>query len=645
MDDNSKKDALKIALKYLLFGSLWIFLSDFFVNMIFESTRMAQSIKGTLFVLASAGFIYLLTWQRIKEINKKSDELRKVNNNLENANKNLRDREGRLEESQKRYALALKGVEGIWDYDFMKKELKGSNWLRRTLGRDSDVLIDEIGELIHPDDRDKFFYDINRYLAKEVDVFRTLIRIKNSEGEYIWLQISGTALWDEDDKPIRMVGLASDFSDYVKLNQRVKNLAYINQETNLPNRNSVSEKISTLVRSDKEFSLIYIGVDNFLQIENAMGSDYTYKMLKTVMNILKDQSDKYISLSYFGNFEFLIITKIGNEKDLIKDIFDSLDDFWLNKDLLYYISLSIGIEQFKDSTQNNKTKDQLIKNARLAMIEARKKKGNSYEWFIKDIYEDNLSNINLEEQLRKALIENQLFLEYQPILSLDDDKLFAIESLVRWNHPKKGVLYPDSFIYFAEKTQLINAIGHFVIEESFRELKNLHNKGFSDLIVAINMSPVEFNQQNLAEILTNKLKKYDLDSKYIRLEITENVLIEDFESAKRVLEELTKLGIRISLDDYGVGYSSFKYLQELPIDLLKIDKSFIMRMNYKNNKNFVKSAVNLGKSLDIDVVAEGVEDSESNSYLKKIGCDYGQGYFYQRPASIEDIEELLKEKN
>lgn len=478
MNNGSKKEAFIIAIKYLIFGTLWIIFSDSLVDYLFDNTRLVQSIKGIVFVLASSGFIYLLTWQRIKEIVRTNKELKEVNERLEKTNIALKDRERSLEESQRRYALALKGVEGIWDYDFAKNELKGSNWLIRTLGKDSDVLISDIGELIHPEDRDKFFYDINRYLQKEADVFRNLLRIKNSEGDYIWLQISGSALWDENDKPLRMVGLASDFTDYVRLNKKIENLAYFDQETNLPNRNSASIEISSLIENEKEFSLIFVGLDNFFQIENAMGSEYTHNILKTVTNILVQQSNQYISLNYFGNFEFLILTDVGVEKTLVNEVFEVFNDYWLNKNLLYYISLSIGIEEYMISNKGDKIASQLIQNARLAMLEARKQKGNSYLWFDNSIYEDNLQNINLEEQLRKALIENQFFLEFQPILSLDDEKIFAIEALVRWNHPEKGVLYPDSFIPFAEKTQLINSIGHFVINESIKELKKLHSQGY-----------------------------------------------------------------------------------------------------------------------------------------------------------------------
>src|SRR6056297_2247080 len=269
MEVDSRKEAFVIAFKYLIFGILWILFSDFLVELVFDNTRLVQTIKGIFFVLASAGLIYFLTWQRIKDIKNAHKKLKEANENLENMNKKLLDRERKLEESQTRYELALKGVEGIWDYDFRSKEFKASNWLKRTLGKNKFNFIENVDQIIHPDDIDKFYYDLNRYLRKEIDVYRSIVRVKNVDGEYIWMMNSGSALWNENDKPIRMVGLSSDFTDQIKLSKKVEELAYYDQDTNLPNSNSAYQEVDNLIKGQANFSLIYIGIDNFLQIENA----------------------------------------------------------------------------------------------------------------------------------------------------------------------------------------------------------------------------------------------------------------------------------------------------------------------------------------------------------------------------------------
>ncbi len=638
--NSPNRDAAVIAAWYLFFGVLWILITDFIVYSAVENTQFAQNIKGALFVIVSSLLIFWLIKRKILQIEAANKAIERNLAELKETNKQLRDKEEKLRESRDTYALALRGVEGIWDYDFRNNELKYSNWITRTFGESASELFKNMDDLVHPEDLDTYYRQLNAYLRKEVDVYRSFYRLKDLNDNYIWVMNTGSAEWDENGEVKRMVGLISDFSEFFELREEVEKLAYYDQEANLPNKNTTYQIVSRKIKQNEEFSVLYIGLDDYIEIENALGHEYLTDTLIKMVDTIKKLSDNFDFFGYQNNYEFLIICQEENVKSLTDQLFARTEKLWDSKGVSHYLSLSIGVAYVDDINDSY----QLIKNARLAMVEARKTHGNSIYYFTEEVSARRRMDFNLESELRLAIENNHLILEYQPVMNLEEDKIIGLEALIRWKHPKKGLIYPDDFIEFAESKGIIKYIGHFVINESIRKLKEWHNKGYDQLTMALNLSPTEFHQTDIVCVIEKALKENNLEGKYLRVEITEEVLIDDIARTSKLLDELKELGVKISLDDYGVGYSSFRHLQEMPIDIMKIDKSFVINMEYKKNKDFVRSAVDLGQSLSLDVIAEGIENESSSRFLKDIGCKYGQGYYYYKPLQADKFECLLEKK-
>jgi EAL domain-containing protein (putative c-di-GMP-specific phosphodiesterase class I)/GGDEF domain-containing protein len=637
----SYKEAIKIALWYLGFGVLWIIFSDYLVYSVISNTQFAQNVKGVAFVFISALLIYMLVERRLKQIEVANSKLQESLEKLDIAYKELQLKEERLQESKNRYELALKGVEGIWDYDFKKDQLNMSSWLVRSLGLEQGNLFDSLDRILHPDDYDKFYSQINSYLSKEVDVYRSFFRVKDTEDNYIWVMNTGSAKWNSSGEVVRMVGVISDFDEYFNLREEVENLAYYNQETNLPNRHSAAALIKEKLQEKEScFSVIYIGLDDYIEIENAMGYEYLIERLSHLVDIMKEIKNDDYFLSYQEAFEFIVITNDDRVNSFVESLFNKLEEERVEKGISHYMSLSVGIA----NSINYKDPYDLVKDARVTMVEARKSYENSVLYYSEEISNIKAKEFSLEGDLRKAIEEDELFLEYQPFICLEKRKIIGFEALVRWNHPSRGVVYPDGFISLAEKKGFIKEIGKYVTNESVRQLREWHDKGYGYFTMAINISPLEIHQTDLASEFSKVLQKYDMPGEFISIEITEDVVIENIERANEVLTNLRNLGIKVSLDDFGIGYSSFRYLQEMPIDFMKIDRSFVIEMEYKKNKDFVKSAVSLGKNLNLEVIAEGIENEESCNFLKEIGCKLGQGYYFYKPKSAEAIEDILRKQ-
>lgn len=410
--------------------------------------------------------------------------------------------------------------------------------------------------------------------------------------------------------------------------------------TNLHNRLYLSNEFEE--KNDKKpYSLFFIDMDNFKSINDNYGHSYGDIILKEIANRLnKLKINDDLIIRHSGD-EFIFITHLitkNSIEELALKIIDELSKPYFVKQYKFILGSSIGVSQFpKDAN----TLDDIKRYADIAMYEAKKSKNTYYIFddFIKEKYQKESI---IEEELKSALTNNEIYMMYQPQVT-KDNKLYGVEALVRWNNKKLGFVPPDVFIKIAENAGLMDKLGEFIIKTSLEEIKKIQEKTSIKFQLSINISVKQFLEISFYSNLLKHIELTNFDKNLITLEVTESTFIEDINFILKLLEKIKKEGIKISLDDFGTGYSSLSLLKKLPIDELKIDKSFVDDILIdKNSLSMVENIISIGKKLDMYVLAEGVETTNQKDLLINKLCDLFQGYFYSKPLKKDDLEVLIK---
>lgn len=419
--------------------------------------------------------------------------------------------------------------------------------------------------------------------------------------------------------------------------------AHYDTQTNIPNRHyfeiKLNEQIVEASFNDSSFSLIYIDLDNFKDINDRSGHVVGDKFLKEVASRLNNFAGKYSFLARIGGDEFAIIVSDLQTKNnidaLCEKIVKSIANPMLIDDTLYSLSCSIGISVYPNDTTDDIL---LLSYADQAMYEAKANGKNQHHHFKPEINGKKLEKISLLEDLKEALRTNQFKLVYQPILQTIDLKVVKLEALIRWHHPVKGVIPPDRFISLAEDSGLIHELGKWIFSQVINDIVYLKNVYSENLTIAINVSPLQFNKNEYFEEFLNKLYFNHISTSEVCFEITEGVLLDANIDMMQTMSKLKNQGIKFSIDDFGTGYSALGYLKKYDIDYIKIDKSFIYDIVTNSyNKILCESIISMAHKLNIKLIAEGIETKEQQNVLKSFGCDYLQGYLFERPISIEDF--------
>ena len=428
--------------------------------------------------------------------------------------------------------------------------------------------------------------------------------------------------------------------------------------TQLPNRLYLQEKFSqTLEQQNADINLqynelhdfkiatiIYLNIDRFYRINNNLGHKYGNLLLQQIAQRLQTILSDEVLIAHLNADEFAIVFfAVENRQQILQSINRVTQQFerpfLLNKREIF-LTTSIGIAVYPwDSTEI----EQLLQKAYQAMSQAKQQGGNQYKFYQPTVEKEESDILTLETDLRYALGRKELQLYYQPQISLKTGSIVGVEVLIRWHHPHKGIISPSIFIPLAEQTGLINSIGEWVLFKACQQMKTWQLKSLAVDRIAVNLSGRQFNQADLGKILIKILKRTQLDSHCLELELTESTLIADLDLTIRQLNTLKSLGIKISVDDFGTGYSSFSYLQNFPFDILKIDRSFIKNID-QNRKNaaITKALIEMAHQLNLKVIAEGVETKKELSFLRKNKCDEVQGYFFSPPLSVGEFELLLQ---
>ena len=459
--------------------------------------------------------------------------------------------------------------------------------------------------------------------------------------------ITINAIKDRNNNIQNYVAIFHDMSAIKENEAKIQHLATHDLLTSLPNRAMLSTTLKNAIQDAKrlgnKIAILFLDLDNFKTINDTKGHNEGDKILISATSRLQAALRENDKVFRFGGDEFIIISKlIKDTKDIAniaEKISTSIKKPFKTKKSTYNISCSIGISVYPDDGHSS---TELIKKADMAMYEAKNNGKSKYNFYSKDIGLKVEKETQIESLLQKAIETNQFEVYYQPKISLYSDKIVGMEALMRWNNPQMGMVSPNIFIPVAEKTGLIAPLGKWILQTACKQIKIWQDMNLYQGNISVNISGVQLNSQNIFKTIQDTLLKNNLDAKYLNLELTESTLMNNKNNWKNFFDQCKKLGLTISIDDFGTGYSSLAYLTKLPIDELKIDKSFIDDIPYKPDVcTIVKAIIALSKNLGFKTVAEGVETKEQNDYLKDNGCDIIQGYFYSKPLPVDKMEKYL----
>lgn len=504
-------------------------------------------------------------------------------------------------------------------------------------------------DVIHPADRHQMVHFFDQLLA--AGSLNIEYRILRPDGEIRWLKNRGHVITDDQGRPSRLDGIIYDITEQKRAQAQLLHDAFHDELTGLPNRNLMMERISQSLKRqhripDYQFALLFIDLDRFKIINDSLGHLVGDQLLVAIAHLLENCLRTSDTVARLGGDEFTIlldgIQGIDDAIHVAERILETLKIPFQVGDHSVFTGSSIGIAynsvQYDDATL-------LLRDADIAMYRAKSLGKGCFVVFSPEMHAQTLSLLKLERDLRSAVDRQELVLYYQPIIDLTTGDLSDVEVLVRWQHPERGLVMPSDFIPLAEETGLIVEIGQWVLQEACQTLRAYQQKFASatELKFSVNLSSEQLQDPNFIQIVDQVLSQSELDGQYLKLELTESMLMSHEEKHIKTLQQLRDRNITISLDDFGTGYSSLSYLYRFPLDTLKIDQSFVSRMiSEPKDAEIVNTIISLARTLNMDVIAEGIETEDEALHLKNLGCERGQGYWFSPPMCQQKLEEHLQ---
>ncbi|MEH7526275.1 EAL domain-containing protein [Bacillus sp. JJ1503] len=444
--------------------------------------------------------------------------------------------------------------------------------------------------------------------------------------------------------------IGKNMTEQKKIEEKITELANFDHDTGLPNRMRFTEQLEQMLqrakRKKRMLSVLSIDIDRFKLINDSLGHFAGDMILKDIAFRIEKVLPSGSYIGRFGGDKFtVILTKEAQVEEVMKaakSILLEISKPVHHENQEFFVTASIGVSFYpEDGTDEH----ELLKNADIATNRSKDKGGNQITFFSTEMNEQALSRLELESYLRKALQKNEFYLMFQPLIDLESGKIFGSEALIRWNHPKLGLVSPADFIPLAEETGIIQEIGRWVLRTACLQNKKWQTLGSNQLSVAVNVSAYQFQQPGFMNDVKQALSESKLEPQYLTLELTESTMLTNIDYSIPIMRELQKLGVKVSIDDFGTGYSSLSYLKDLPINTLKIDRSFINNLRVDTyDIAIVKAIITMGHGLEVKVVAEGVETKEQIELLKELNCHYAQGFYIHKPLNITEFEKGLKEK-
>lgn len=561
--------------------------------------------------------------------------------------------EDALKLSQERFQLVTQATsDAIWDWNLYSDEIWWNDGIQKLFGYTPEEMggnIQSWKDRLHPEDADRVVRDIHQHIDTGRANWTDEYRFKRKDGTYAHVIDRGYVVYNSDEMPIRMIGSVMDVTERKSLEDQLTHQALHDPLTKIANRalfqNRVDHALAKLPRANSQLAVLFLDLDNFKAINDSLGHAAGDKLLISVAERLQDCLRTTDTAARLGGDEFAVLCESVTRVDEAVMIAERILSVFLQPFVIdgkeTFVGTSIGIAA---SAEDAMTSEALLRNADLAMYLAKNEGKATYVVFEPKMHEALMERIELEDDLRRGIDHQEFVIHYQPILDLNSNKLLGMEALVRWVHPKYGLLSPMKFIPLAEETNLIVPLGDWILSEACRQVQDWRNiyAELKDVSVTVNISIRQFQQKELVDIVSKALITSGLPSSCLILEITESFMMQDTEATIIKLQLLKDLGVRLAIDDFGTGYSSLSYLQRFPIDILKIDKSFVDKLGQGSEGNAVaKAIIMMGDSLNLKTIAEGIETPGQIGELQSLGCEAGQGFHFAKPLRKKDMEEFL----
>lgn len=495
---------------------------------------------------------------------------------------------------------------------------------------------------------DKLVFDPIWQALQDRDHWRGETRKQRKNGEIFPALLNVSVVRDARGNVSHYILVFSDISDLKATQEHFEYLANHDRLTGLPNRNLFYDRLQhgldKAMRSKDKLAVMFIDLDNFKTINDTLGHEMGDLLLSQTAERLRACTRKEDTIARLGGDEFTVLAEdlpdaVGIVSATASRIIDMLGQPFHLDGQEALVSASVGIALYPD---NGPDFQSLLKNADAAMYQAKQTGKNNYQFFTEDMNLNAKQRAKLEKDLRQALKNNELFLAYQPQIEMDSGRIIGLEALLRWRHPDLGLIPPHQFIPVAEASGLILSLGDWVMSAACKQIAEWETRGMKDFRVAVNLSPRQFRHNHLADSIRRTIEENNASPAFLEIELTESAMMDDTEQANRILRQLKDMGIHIAIDDFGMGYSSLNYLKRFPIDSLKIDSNFIREVASNEDDAAIATAIiTMGHSMQLKVIAEGVETQEQMGFLKARDCDAVQGYYMSYPLPAEKVTAIL----
>jgi diguanylate cyclase (GGDEF)-like protein/PAS domain S-box-containing protein len=555
-----------------------------------------------------------------------------------------------LRQSEQRYALAVQGAnDGIWDWDLETRHIYLSARWREIVGLTEDEGSDLpdcwLGR-IHPDDRAGFDAALQRHLLGELAHFACEHRVRHSNGSWLWVLGRGLALRNAQGVPYRIAGSLTDVSRRKEAEARLIHDALHDSLTGLANRTRFLDRLRMAMargrrRGDPRFAVLFVDLDEFKVVNDSLGHSVGDEMLVELARRMEGVLRPGDTVARLGGDEFAVLVEDVDGPShairIARRTLEALEPPFRPRGYELFSSASVGIVLASDAYVHP---EDYLRDADTAMYRAKARGRGHFEIFDSSMHALASSRLNLETDIRRALDRSEFRVFYQPVVELGSGEVSGWEALVRWQHPQRGLLAPGVFIGVAEEMGAIVPLGDFVLRDACHALGDWRRR-FSALgraRMSVNLSVKQFMQADMTAAVREALQEADLPADRLRLEITESALMEDPRDAALRLRRLRELGVHLDIDDFGTGYSSLSLLRRFPIDALKIDRSFVSRMDVdEDDRHIVRAIITLAENLGLSAVAEGMETERHRAELQAMGCPYGQGFLFAEPRPVTSV--------
>ncbi len=555
-----------------------------------------------------------------------------------------------LREAERRYhSLFENAIEGIFRTSPDGHYLDANPALARIYGFASpDELMNSLRDIrkqlyVDPSRREEFMRIIKA--RGSISGFEAQVYRKN--GDVIWISENARAVFD-GTQVLYYEGTVEDVTERKLYQSRIEQQANYDTLTGLANRSLLNDRLQQAIFTAASYgtrlAIVFVDLDRFKFINDSLGHHVGDELLKVMADRFRTCAREYDTVARLGGDEFVLLINGQGEPDSVGTTMERMlkviSQPWRSAQGEFEITCSIGVALYPDDGSDA---DTLLKHADSAMYRAKEHGRNNFQFFTNELNRMMKERLELESNLRRALDRGQFELLYQPRLDLKSRELTGCEALIRWQLPGRGVIGPSSFIPIAEETGLIGPIGRWVLQTACAQNKAWQDAGFKPCVVAVNVSPRQFRRDDLVQTITEVLEQTKLEARWLEIELTENMVMQDGEHMVEMLHAIKRLGVQIAVDDFGTGYSSLSYLHRFPVDRLKVDRSFVKDIaTDPDSAAIVRTIIALGHNLDLKVVAEGVETEEQIAFLGANACDELQGYYFSKPVSGWRFRKLLQ---